>query len=49
VRDLAVQYPAYGLAQHKGYDTAAHTAALAQHGPTPIHRHTFAPIRQPLV
>jgi ribonuclease HII len=49
LRDLAVQYPAYGLAQHKGYGTAAHTAALAQHGPTPIHRHTFAPIRQPLV
>ncbi len=43
---LDSQYPLYGLAQHKGYGTPAHTAALAAHGPTPIHRCTFAPIRQ---
>jgi ribonuclease HII len=37
-------YPAYGFAQHKGYGTAAHLAALQQHGPCAEHRHTFAPI-----
>ena len=42
---LDKEYPIYGLAQHKGYGTAGHTAALAQHGPTPIHRHTFAPLK----
>ncbi len=49
MRELGEAYPLYGLAQHKGYGTAAHTAALAQHGPSPIHRHSFAPIRQTLV
>ena len=38
------QYPAYGFAQHKGYGTQAHLAALAAAGPCPEHRHTFAPI-----
>ncbi|MEZ4659898.1 MAG: ribonuclease HII [Caldilineaceae bacterium] len=42
--ELDAQYPAYGFAQHKGYGTAAHRAAIAQHGPCAIHRHTFAPI-----
>jgi ribonuclease HII len=40
------QYPQYGFAQHKGYGTPEHLAALAQHGPCPIHRRTFAPVRQ---
>jgi ribonuclease HII len=40
------QYPAYGFDQHKGYGTAAHLAALQQHGVTPIHRRSFAPIRE---
>jgi ribonuclease HII len=35
------QYPGYGLAQHKGYGTAAHLRALQQLGPSPIHRLTF--------
>ena len=34
-------YPAYGFAVHKGYCTAAHQAALDQHGPSPIHRWVF--------
>ncbi|MBQ8927314.1 MAG: ribonuclease HII [Oscillospiraceae bacterium] len=34
-------YPEYGFAQHKGYGTAAHTAALRQYGPCPIHRPSF--------
>lgn len=34
-------WPEYGFAQHKGYPTAAHLAALAEHGPCPIHRRSF--------
>jgi ribonuclease HII len=40
-----VVYPQYGLARHKGYATADHLEALRQHGPTPLHRHSFAPVR----
>jgi len=43
--ELDGRYPAYGLAQHKGYPTAAHLQALRRHGPSPIHRRTFAPVR----
>lgn len=46
---LHSQYPHYDFARHKGYCTRAHESALQQHGPTPIHRHTFAPIRQPFL
>lgn len=41
---LHEQYPQYGFAQHKGYGTAEHQAALASHGPCAIHRTSFAPI-----
>lgn len=34
-------YPEYGFAKHKGYGTAAHIAAIREHGPCPIHRNTF--------
>ena len=37
-------FPQYGFARHKGYGTAIHAAALAQHGASPIHRKSFAPI-----
>ncbi len=40
------QWPEYGFAEHKGYGTKAHLAALARHGPCPVHRMTFAPIRK---
>jgi ribonuclease HII len=40
------QYPEYGFDQHKGYGTADHLQAIATHGVSPIHRKTFAPIRQ---
>ena len=40
-------YPDYGFAEHKGYGTARHMAALAAHGPCPIHRRSFAPLQQP--
>ena len=38
-------FPLYGLARHKGYATPDHLEALRLHGPTPIHRHSFAPVR----
>jgi ribonuclease HII len=45
MEDLAAQYPAYGFERHKGYGTADHQAALRRHGPSPIHRVTYAPVR----
>ncbi|MGA9776962.1 MAG: ribonuclease HII [Limisphaerales bacterium] len=39
------QWPAYGFAEHKGYGTARHLAALTAHGPCPIHRKSFAPLK----
>jgi ribonuclease HII len=38
-------YPGYGFAEHKGYGTPQHLAAIAALGPCPIHRRSFAPIR----
>jgi ribonuclease HII len=38
-------FPDYGFAEHKGYSTAAHFAALDTHGPCIHHRRSFAPIR----
>jgi ribonuclease HII len=38
-------YPEYGLAEHKGYATPEHSAALKEHGPTPLHRLSFEPVR----
>lgn len=46
--ELHQQYPHYGFAGHKGYGTAAHLAALAQHGPCPEHRRSFAPVARAL-
>ena len=39
-------YPGYGFAQHKGYGTPEHLEALKRLGPTRLHRHSFAPVRQ---
>jgi ribonuclease HII len=39
-------YPGYGFSRHKGYGSAAHREAIAELGPCPIHRMTFAPMRQ---
>ena len=41
-----VIYAGYGLAQHKGYGTPEHLEALRRLGPTPLHRYSFAPVRQ---
>ena len=43
--ELDQRYPEYGFAAHKGYGTAAHTAALERYGPTPEHRRSFRPER----
>ena len=40
------EYPGYGFASHKGYCTTDHFAALAELGPTPIHRRSFAPVME---
>ena len=45
MREYAVQFPAYGFAEHKGYGTAQHLAAITAHGACPIHRLTFAPLK----
>jgi ribonuclease HII len=42
-----VRWPHYGFAKHKGYPTPEHLAALAELGPCPIHRRSFAPLRRP--
>jgi ribonuclease HII len=43
---LDQQYPQYGFAQHKGYGTAAHLAALRAHGPCAQHRTSFRPVAE---
>jgi ribonuclease HII len=39
-------YPGYDFAQHKGYPTKVHIAALAKLGVSPVHRRTYAPVRR---
>ncbi len=46
---LDQRYPDYGFAQHKGYCTQKHVAALQNHGPSPVHRYSFAPLRKQLL
>jgi ribonuclease HII len=41
-------YPAYGFARHKGYQTVLHKTALARIGPCPIHRYSYAPVKDAL-
>jgi ribonuclease HII len=43
--DFHAQFPEYGFAEHKGYGTAKHLAAIAAHGGCPIHRKSFAPFK----
>jgi ribonuclease HII len=43
---LHEQFPDYNFAQHKGYATPEHLAALEKYGPSPVHRKSFAPVRQ---
>ena len=43
---LGEQYPEYGFAQHKGYPTRQHIAALQQYGVTDIHRRSYKPVQK---
>ena len=38
-------YPEYGFANHKGYHSPEHIAAIRRIGPTPLHRMSFSPVR----
>jgi ribonuclease HII len=42
---LHEQYPHYAFDQHKGYPTALHLERLRQHGVSPVHRKSYAPVR----
>jgi ribonuclease HII len=44
--DLHKQYPNYEFADHKGYPTAAHLAALREYGVSAVHRKSFRPVRE---
>ncbi len=46
MRELHVQHPHYGFDRNMGYGSPAHLAALRTHGPTPVHRRSFSPVRQ---
>jgi ribonuclease HII len=43
---LESQYPGYRFVEHKGYATSQHLEALDRLGPSPIHRFSFAPIKE---
>lgn len=45
MRELDKQFPGYGFAEHKGYSTRQHFAALEKLGPCPIHRRSFGPMK----
>jgi ribonuclease HII len=40
------EHPGYGFAEHKGYSTPAHSAALAERGPCPQHRYSYINVRR---
>jgi len=44
--EMDALYPEYQFSQHKGYGTPAHLAMLRAHGPCPIHRRSFLPVRE---
>lgn len=46
MEELALRYPGYGWERNAGYGTKAHREGIAQHGITPHHRRSFAPIRK---
>jgi ribonuclease HII len=48
MHELDAAHPGYGFANHKGYGTKEHQAALAELGPSPIHRMSYAPLRRAL-
>ena len=46
MRAYAIEHPHYGWERNMGYGTVEHLAALQEHGPSPLHRRSFAPVRQ---
>jgi ribonuclease HII len=46
MEEFDLLYPQYGLARHKGYSTPDHLEALRRFGPTPLHRFSYAPVRE---
>jgi len=46
MEEFDLLFPQYGLAQNKGYGTPDHLEALRRHGPTPLHRRSYAPVRE---
>ncbi len=46
MRGYALEHPHYGWERNMGYGTAEHLAALREHGPSPLHRRSFAPVAQ---
>lgn len=46
MRVLDEQFPQYAFARHKGYPTAEHMALLLQHGVSPVHRKSYAPVKK---
>lgn len=46
MREMSALYPQYGFDSHFGYSTPEHFEALRTHGPCPIHRRSFAPVRE---
>jgi len=44
IRELDSEYPGYDLASNKGYSAPKHIAALREHGPSALHRQSFAPV-----
>lgn len=48
MHDYHLDFPLYGFDRHKGYPTRAHKAAIAQHGPCPIHRRSFRGVKEHL-
>ncbi|WP_299307239.1 ribonuclease HII [uncultured Croceicoccus sp.] len=46
MRDAALRHPQYGWDRNMGYGTKDHLEALRRHGPTPLHRRSFAPVAQ---
>ncbi|MCW1384257.1 ribonuclease HII [Novosphingobium sp. KCTC 2891] len=49
MREAALAHPHYGWERNAGYGTPEHLAALRAHGPTPLHRRSFAPVAQLLL
>ncbi len=45
MRELHRRWPEYRFDRHMGYPTALHRELLVRHGPSPVHRASFAPVR----